>query len=476
MGDGAAFFDLDRTLLAGASGPVITAALKEVGLLADRHVPGEDLVFKVFDLVGENRPTMMLTRQAARLAAGWDTALAARAGEIAATRLVAEVQPYARVLIDEHHALGRKVVVATTTPDHLVRPLAVAIGADDVVATRYESNDGKFTGNIDGEFVWGKGKYRAVRAWVSEHGVSLEESFAYSDSYYDVPLLSAVGNPVVVNPDPRMRVQAVLRRWPTISLDAPPGVPKLFGLEPQNVIMPISRPELVLYANIEIDGTDNIPAKGPAILVGNHRSYFDPLAVGYAMAKRGRPVRFLGKKEVFDAPVIGDMARAMGGIRVERGTGSDEPLKEAAAALEAGEVVVIMPQGTIPRGKAFFDPKLKGRWGAARLAAMSRAPVIPMGLWGTEKVWPRNAKVPNIFNVLDRPDVRVQLGRPVDLGYEDPEADTERIMDAIVEQLPPEAKEWHEPTREELLKTLPAGYKGDPQDFDHEENRRPGSD
>ncbi|MBI2705619.1 MAG: HAD-IB family hydrolase [Actinobacteria bacterium] len=472
----AAFFDLDRTLLAGASGPAITAALKAVGLLQDRHIPGEDLVFKVFNAVGENRPSMMLTRQAARLAAGWNTSIAERAGEAAANTLAGQVQPYARVLFDEHHREGRKVVVATTTPDHLVRPLAEALGADDVVATIYERRDGRFTGNIDGEFVWGKGKYRAVKEWAAKHDIDLSESYAYSDSYYDVPLLNAVGHPVVVNPDPRMRVQAIVRRWPTISLDAPPGVPKLFGLEPQQVIMPISRPELVPYADIGIDGTDNIPLSGPAILVGNHRSYFDPLAIGYAVAKRGRPVRFLGKKEVFDAPIIGDLARAMGGIRVERGSGSDEPLKEAAAALEAGEVVVIMPQGTIPRGRAFFDPKLKGRWGAARLAAMTRAPVIPMGVWGTEKVWPRNAKVPLVWNVLDRPTVSISIGTAVDLSYDDPDEDTERIMDAIVDQLPPEAKEWHEPTAAELARTLPSTYEGDPADLDHEEDRRPGTD
>src|SRR5262249_3488547 len=286
--------------------------------------------------------------------------------------------------------------------------------------------------------------------------VSLDESYAYSDSYYDVPLLSAVGHPVVVHPDPRMRLQAVARRWPTITLDAPPGVPKFFGIEPQQALMPFARPELVLYANLDINGTRNIPSAGPAILCGNHRSYFDPLAIGYAVAKRGRPVRFLGKKEVFDAPVVGDLARAMGGIRVDRGTGSDEPLKEAADALEAGEVVVVLPQGTIPRGLAFFDPKLKGRWGAAKLAALTRAPVAPMGLGGTEKVWPRNARLPNLLNLTDPPDVSVTVGRSVDLAYDDAASDTERIMDAIVELLPPEAHEFHVPTEEELARTLPA--------------------
>src|SRR5262249_44672860 len=148
-----------------------------------------------------------------------------------------------------------------------------------------------------------------------------------------------------------------------VHLDVPPGVPKLplVGLEPQQIALAFARPELIPFAKFDVSGTEHIPSSGPALLCGNHRSYFDPCAVGVALAKAGRTARFLGKKEVFDAPVVGPVARAFGGIRVERGTGSDEPLREAAAALEAGQVVAIMPQGTIPRGPAFFDPVLKGR-------------------------------------------------------------------------------------------------------------------
>ena len=102
--------------------------------------------------------------------------------------------------------------------------------------------------------------------------------------------------------------------------------------------------------------------------------------------------------------------------------------------------MAIMPQGTIPRGRAFFDPVLHGRWGAARLAAMTGAPVIPVGLWGTERVWPRSAKVPNLTNVLRPPRVLVRVGAAVDLGLEDPVADTEAIMAAIVDLLPPDAR------------------------------------
>ena len=70
------------------------------------------------------------------------------------------------------------------------------------------------------------------------------------------------------------------------------------------------------------------------------------------------------------------------------------------------------PEGTIPRGPAFFDTELKGRWGAARLATATHAPVIPVGLWGTEKVWPRNSPAAAVaFD--ERPEIRVRVGDPV---------------------------------------------------------------
>ena len=302
------------------------------------------------------------------------------------------------------------------------------------------------------------------------------DSFAYSDSFYDLPLLSAVGKPVVVNPDPRMLVVALVRRWPVVHLDVPTGVPKLpvIGVEPQQVAMSVAHPLLVPYARFDISGLENLPEVGAGIVVGNHRSYFDPLALGMALAKRGRPVRFLGKKEVFDAPIVGQLAKAFGGIRVERGTGSDEPLAAAAAALEAGELVALMPQGTIPRGPAFFDPVMKGRWGAARLAAMTHAPVYPVGLWGTERVWPRSERLPRVWNLMNPPLVTVRAGPPITtLKHKSPDADTRRIMRAIADLLPAESRQEREPTDEELARTYPPGYKGDPQG---ESGRRPGHD
>ena len=479
---GAAFFDLDRTLLAGASGEVFSRALREAGLVS-RSIPGENLLYKLFNTIGETLPSMALARQGATFAKGRQRSVLQQAGNSAAGALAAMVQPLAAPLFAEHRAAGRPIVMATTSPYDLVKPLADLLGLDDVVATRYGLNaDDTYDGTLVGPFVWSAGKLAAVRDWAAQRSVDLAESYAYSDSIYDTPLLAAVGHPFVVNPDPRMRLMAAARRWPTLDLSAAATLAKdvssmaripVVNMEIQRLALSFTHPLFFPYAKFRITGIEHIPASGPAIVVGNHRSYFDAAALAVAIARTDRTVRFLGKKEVFDAPVVGQIAAAMGGIRVDRGTGSEEPLQAAADALANGELVAMMPQGTIPRGKAFYDPVLKGRWGAARLAALARVPVIPVGIWGTEKVWPRSARVPNMLNVVTPPTITITVGGPVKLGYRSAEADTKKIMKALMDLLPPESREHRTPTAEEIALALPAGYKGDE---GKEPVRRPGSD
>ena len=391
----------------------------------------------------------------------------------AADELLEKVQPFVPGILAEHREAGRRLVMATTSPHPLVSPFAARLGFDDVVATRWAAEDGAYTGEIDGPLVWGRGKLEAVRDWAAEANVDLAASYAYSDSFYDAPLLDAVRYPTAVNADVRLVALARLRGWPLRHFDKPDGVLKIYGRELQDWLRPMQRPELLAsLADLDIEGVDRIPRTGAVIVVFNHRSYFDATLIGTVLGGTGRPFRFLGKKEVFDVPVVGFLGKLAGGIRVNRASGSSEPLEHAIRALLAGEAVALAPEGTIPRGPAFFDPELKGRWGAARLAQATRAPVVPIGLWGTEKVWPRNQRLPRI-NPASRPDVQVRVGEPVDLKYRSLEADTKRIMAAIVALLPPEARVRRTPTTEELLATFPSGYKGDPT---QETTRRPGTD
>ena len=471
----AAFFDLDRTLLVGASGAVYSDAMRAAGVVST-SIPGEKALYEIFNRIGETLPSMALARQAATLAKGRKQADVRRVAKAATPTLVDMVPPFAVKTIQSHRDAGRLLVMATTTPIDLVQSLADALGFDAVVATRYGlRDDGTYDGTIDGHFVWNTGKLQAVKEWADANDVDLDQSYAYSDSVYDTPLLSAVGHPHAVNPDPRLTVVAAARRWPVVHFDVPLGVAKIpvVNMELQRLLLQLARPSFIPFAKFDIDGTDAIPVDGPAILCANHRSYFDVFAVAVTVARSGRPVRFLGKKEVFDAPIVGQLATSLGGIRVDRGTGSDEPLRAAREALDAGELVAIMPEGTIPRGPAFFEPVLKGRWGAATLAMQAKVPVVPIGLWGTELVWPRSSRLPNILNISSPPTIRVRVGEPITLRGKTADSNTKRIMKEIVALLPDEARVRRTPTDDELRRSYPSGYSGDPQ---RETERRPGTD
>ena len=473
MTNTAAIFDLDRTVLRASSTPVIQRHLKQAGLVT-RDFPAERLFQTTFELFGESGVAMRAARRQSGAKAGWRVHDIAALAEKIADELMDQVQPFVPALLKDHRASGRTVVLATASNQPTIEALAHRLGFDVVIATRWAVEAGSYTGELDGVRLLGAEKRNAVLAWARANAVDLKQSWLYTDSRFDADLLAAVGHPVAVNPDLQLAVIARLRGWTVRHLDKPEGVAKIAGRELQEWMRPLSRPGVDPSAKIVIEGIENIPAQGGAILVFNHRSYYDSTAVGYLISQSGRNGRFLGKKEVFDVPVAGTIAKAMGGIRVDRGTGSDEPLERAAEALRGGDLIAVAPQGTIPRGPAFFDPELAGRWGAARLATMSGVPVIPVGLWGTDKVWPRSERIPRIPRPGQRrPVVTVTVGKPFRITAKDPDVATKTIMQKIVALLPAEARKARTPTERELAKTYPHGYRGDPT---QEVERRPGSD
>jgi HAD superfamily hydrolase (TIGR01490 family) len=112
-----------------------------------------------------------------------------------------------------HEARGEQVVVLTASSPYITAPLAEDLGGVEYLCTRFEVREGRFTGRLDGELCYGEGKVVHARRWAEARGVSLERSTFYTDSYTDLPMLEAVGTPVVVNPDPRLWRMARRRGW-----------------------------------------------------------------------------------------------------------------------------------------------------------------------------------------------------------------------------------------------------------------------
>lgn len=155
-----------------------------------------------------------------------------------------------------------------------------------------------------------------------------------------------------------------------------------------------------------------LPRTGGLVIVANHISNVDPLALGQFVAFSGRWPRFLGKMSVFKVPIVGRIIRACGQIPVERDTGrSRDALVTARAAIEAGRAVVVYPEGTIT-----YDPDLwpmRGKTGAARLALETSCPVIPVGQWGAQEImYGRQRHLPKL---LPRKTLRLAVGEPVEL-------------------------------------------------------------
>jgi 1-acyl-sn-glycerol-3-phosphate acyltransferase len=167
-----------------------------------------------------------------------------------------------------------------------------------------------------------------------------------------------------------------------------------------------------LSARPRFEGLGHIPETGGAIVAANHISHIDPIYTGLALHRAGRVARFLAKDSLWRVPVLGTVLRATGQIPVFRGTmDAKASLRDGVAALEAGKVLVVYPEGTISRDPAHWP--MQPRTGVARLALGCDAPVIPMVHWGTHTVLDGYRKR---YRPVPRTTVTVRCGPPLDLS------------------------------------------------------------
>jgi 1-acyl-sn-glycerol-3-phosphate acyltransferase len=222
------------------------------------------------------------------------------------------------------------------------------------------------------------------------------------------------------------------------SIDPPRGRP--LGVTPvYRVIGLFLKPILNLIVKKDWRGEKFIPKSGGAIVVCNHISYLDPFTFTHFLYSNGRAPRYLGKKAVFDIPLIGWVIRAAGQIPVEReSSGASKAFAVAVAALRAGHLIGIYPEGTLTRDENLWP--MSGKTGAARLALMTGVPVIPCASWGPQQVIPRYGRRIKLF---PRTKVSIIAGEPVDLSpWQGRESDgraleeaTNHIMDRMTQLL-----------------------------------------
>jgi len=219
----AAFFDLDKTIIAKSSALAFGRPLYRAGFLSRRMLLKAGIAQAVYMMFGADHDQLERVRdQLTGLTKGWDRRqieelVAETVDEVVAPLVFAE----ALAIIDEHQRAGRLVVIISSSPEEVVRPLGRYLGVDEVIGTKSEvDHEGKYTGNLD-FYAYGPGKAEAIREMAVRVGLSLPDSYAYSDSATDLPMLEAVGHPVVVNPDADLRQTAMERDWQIMEFARP---------------------------------------------------------------------------------------------------------------------------------------------------------------------------------------------------------------------------------------------------------------
>ena len=206
----AAFFDLDKTIIATSSAFAFGKEFMHNGLISHSEAFQMSVSKATYMVTGHSSEQMDSTRdQMTALVTGWDVEEVIRISKEAMHTVVTPaIYAEARELIEYHQQQGHDVIIISASATQLVRPIADELGIDQIIATELEVVDGKFTGNIV-NFLKGDAKAEAMENLALTRGYDMENSYAYSDSATDIPMLSLVGNPVAVNPD------RALKKWAT---------------------------------------------------------------------------------------------------------------------------------------------------------------------------------------------------------------------------------------------------------------------
>jgi len=192
------------------------------------------------------------------------------------------------------------------------------------------------------------------------------------------------------------------------------------------VVLAVKAAVKALAIRLHMQGTENIPRTGPAVVVSNHISYLDFIFAGYAAQPSGRLVRFMAKKEVFDHPVSGPVMRSLHHIPVDRGHGLDS-YAAALDYLRNGELVGLFPEATISRS---FELK-QFKSGAVRMAAEVGVPVVPIILWGTHRMYTKD----HLRNFARGQTLAIHVGAPLTVAPGDPLGETARLKSTMRQML-----------------------------------------
>jgi len=408
-----AFFDFDGTLIAGFSATVFLKEQVRRGDLSPYEFLELLAAVAQFTLGGMGFSGLMSA--AARLMRGVSEAdYIAFGEELYEQQIARKVYPESRALVQAHKARGHTVAIISSATPYQVEPVARDLGVEHVICSRYEVQDGEFTGGIVRPLCFGQGKVDAAERLADECGIDLEQSFFYSDSDDDIELLERVGHPQPLNPNTRLTEISERKGWPVRRFKSR-GQPGIFdfvrSVAATVSLVPSALAGLPIWAltgsqrearnfatslfadvssaliglNLVIRGEEHLWSKRPAVFVFNHQSKADVIIIARLLR---RDFAGVGKKEIRDTPIIGKTMELAGTVFIDRANAASaieamQPLVDAMR--NGGKSVVIAPEGT-----RTVSPRLAPfKKGAFHLAIQAGVPVVPIVIHNSGDVAPK---------------------------------------------------------------------------------------
>jgi len=412
----AAFFDLDRTLLAGFSASAFIWERMVSGRMAPSELVDTVLGTTSFAL-GRTGFSGMMSATTAAYRGLAESVLEEIGEEVFVKHLATQIYPESRALVNAHLDAGHQVAIVSSATRYQADPLARDMGIEHVLCTRLEVENGVFTGRVVKPTCYGEGKAIAGRDFAALHGVDLEQSAFYTDSDEDLPLLEIVGRPRPLNPNRGLAQIAKERRWPVrrFSSRGAPGATDLLrtGLAYASLGPALGAGLLAGVVNrswregvnvagsvwgdlatsmsgvdLRVEGEEHLWSHRPAVFIFNHQSGLDAVLM---LKMLRRDVTGVGKKEIRNNPIFGPVFGAAGVVFVDRADSKRaiEALAPVVEAMKAGRSLIIAPEGTRSP-----TPRL-GRFkkGAFHMAMQAGVPIVPVVFRNVLDAMPKDAFV-----------------------------------------------------------------------------------
>jgi putative phosphoserine phosphatase / 1-acylglycerol-3-phosphate O-acyltransferase len=465
-----AAFDFDGTLIGGYSGNMLfQERRKRKEVTRDEMTGSITTVFKTMaKLVEANE---IVAQSFARWEGKTHDEMQELSSHIYENAIQDAVFPEMREVLAAHHRAGHTIVCATSASRYQAEPAITALGIDTLLCTELEVKDGKLTGKLAGENLFGAGKAAAIKAFVEERGASLKDTHFYADGSEEVGLMESVGHPHPVNPGSKLLEAAKNNKWPVLRLTSRGGskaghmlrnIAGMATIGPvlqtglavgavtrdkrafANVVMPawISNQMKLAGVKLRVSGRANLWARRPAVFIFNHRNFYDGM-IAAALVKTDYAA--IARKEMGENAVGKLVQKIMPTILIERGSGSKESAQAALqpvvdAMQKDGYSVMLSPEGTRTIGHLNSVGPFKK--GAFHMAMAAKAPVVPIVIRNALDLAARSggAMRPSTIDVAVLPPVSMDDWTPENMA-----AKIEEVRQSFIATL----NDWPQPDEDE---------------------------